>query len=45
MKTENKVMGYEQPVSEIIILRTEAIICQSVGDGENEGTEDEELEP
>ena len=46
MKKESiKIDRYDRPESEVIYIKVGSIICKSLCDGENEGTEDEELEP
>lgn len=47
MKTNktNKVYEYDRPEIEVINIKAESVICNSPGNGENEGTEDEELNP
>lgn len=43
--TTKKVYAYDRPEIEVINIKAESVICNSPGNGENEGTEDEELNP
>ena len=45
MKKETIIQAYNRPEIEVINLKMESIICNSPGNGENEGTGDEELQP
>ena len=45
MKKEITNKVYVRPEIEVINFKMEAVICDSPGNGENEGTEDEELNP
>ena len=45
IKESIKIDRYDRPESEVIYIKVGSIICKSLCDGENEGTEDEELEP